>query len=82
MPKFIVESVEDGMVTLGLPNSTYRNSFKVADAAGLVAGERVNGDDFGPMALEGGSLVAARWELRGAAFRPAAADAGERDRGE
>ena len=44
MPKFVVESVENGLVTLRVPGSNYRNSFKVVGAAaGLTPGSRVRG---------------------------------------
>ena len=45
MPKFIVESVDNGIVTLRVPGSNYRNSFAIHGEAGreLVAGSRVRG---------------------------------------
>jgi hypothetical protein len=44
MAKFVVDSVENGVVTLRVPNMNYRNNFVVkGDAAGLKAGDRVHG---------------------------------------
>ena len=44
MPKFVVESIANGIATLSLPGSNYRNSFSVhGDAAALVQGARVRG---------------------------------------
>jgi hypothetical protein len=43
MPKFIVDSVENGVVTLRVPNTNYRNCFASKDAASLKIGERVVG---------------------------------------
>lgn len=48
MPKFVVESVENGIVTLRVPGNNYRNSFAVADEAGLAAGSRVRGKVMAP----------------------------------
>jgi hypothetical protein len=48
MPKFIVDSVDNGVVTLKVPGSNYRNSFVVKDTAALVPGARVRGNIFGP----------------------------------
>jgi hypothetical protein len=50
MPKFIVDSVEDGIVTLRVPGSNYRNSFAIHGEAGkeLLAGARVRGTIHAP----------------------------------
>jgi len=50
MPKFVVESFENGIVTLKVPGSNYRNSFAVApqQTAGLVPGMRVRGKIHAP----------------------------------
>ncbi len=48
MPKFIVESVEDGVVTLRVPGSNYRNSFAAGNAGGLAPGARVRGTIHAP----------------------------------
>ena len=52
MAKFVVESVENGMVTLRVPNMNYRNAFMVkappTGAEGLKAGERVRGRILAP----------------------------------
>ena len=49
MPKFIVESVANGIITLRVPGSNYRNSFAVhGDAAGLAEGARVRGTIHAP----------------------------------
>jgi len=43
MPKFIVESVQDGLVTLKTPGNNYRSSFKLSGSVLLTPGQRVNG---------------------------------------
>lgn len=43
MPKFIVESVAEGTVTLRVPNANYRNTFKLAGNITLSPGQRVSG---------------------------------------
>lgn len=48
MPKFIVEAIEDGVVTLKTPNNNYRNSFKLADGVTLTHGQRVTGTIHAP----------------------------------
>lgn len=48
MPKFIVESVQDGTVTLKTPNNNYRNSFKLPNGLSLAAGQRVTGEIHAP----------------------------------
>lgn len=49
MGKFIVENVAEGMVTLKTPNANYRNTFKLAGAAGgLAIGRRVTGTIHAP----------------------------------
>lgn len=48
MPKFIVESVQDGFVTLKTPNNNYRNSFKLPEGVTLVPGQRVTGTIHAP----------------------------------
>ena len=49
MGKFIVESVENGVVTLAVPGSNYRNSFLLqGDASGLPPGTRVHGTIYAP----------------------------------
>jgi hypothetical protein len=49
MPKFVVESVDKGVVTLRVPGMNYRNAFAVlGDATSLVAGARVQGKIHAP----------------------------------
>jgi len=49
MPKFIVDSLDNGTVTLRVPGSNYRNSFALAQpAAALKAGDRVRGTIHAP----------------------------------
>ena len=48
MPKFVVESLADGMVTLSVPGMNYRNSFAVKGTAGLTSGARVRGTIHAP----------------------------------
>jgi hypothetical protein len=50
MPKFIVESVDNGIVTLRVPGSNYRNSFAIHGDAGkeLTPGARVRGTIHAP----------------------------------
>ncbi len=48
MPKFIVDAVEDGTITLKTPGNNYRTSFKVAGVSGLKAGDRVTGTIHAP----------------------------------
>ncbi|MCL2646440.1 MAG: hypothetical protein FWD61_05465 [Phycisphaerales bacterium] len=44
MAKFVVDSMENGMVTLRTPSMNYRNSFAMkGDGVGLKVGERVQG---------------------------------------
>ena len=48
MPKFIVDSVQDGFVTLKTPNNNYRNSFKLPEGLTLTAGQRITGTIHAP----------------------------------
>ncbi len=49
MPKFIVDSIKDGIITLRVPGSNYANSFALADtAAPLTPGERIRGTIHAP----------------------------------
>lgn len=48
MPKFIVDSVQDGFVTLKTPNNNYRNSFKLPEGVTLTVGQRVTGTIHAP----------------------------------
>jgi hypothetical protein len=48
MPKFVVDSVENGVVTLRVPGNNYRNSFAVTAEGGLAAGSRVRGQVLAP----------------------------------
>jgi hypothetical protein len=48
MAKFIVESVEEGIVTLRVPGSNYCNSFAAGKAPGLAPGMRVRGTIHAP----------------------------------
>src|SRR5690348_1949327 len=49
MPKFVVEAVENGIVTLKVPGSNYRNSFVFhGDPAALAVGGRVRGSIHAP----------------------------------
>ncbi len=49
MPKFVVESVEDQIVTLAVPGSNYRSSFQiVGGSVSLVVGARVRGTIHAP----------------------------------
>ena len=49
MPKFVVESVENGIVTLRVPGANYRNSFVFhGQPAGLPVGARVRGTIHAP----------------------------------
>ena len=49
MPKFVVDSLADGTVTLRVPGSNYRNSFVVrGTGAALTPGERVHGTIHAP----------------------------------
>ncbi|HEY4328522.1 MAG TPA: hypothetical protein VGN88_02205 [Phycisphaerae bacterium] len=48
MPKFIVESVDNGIVTLAVPGFNYRNSFVLAGGAPVTAGMRVRGKIHAP----------------------------------
>ncbi len=50
MPKFIVEQLENGQVTLRVPGFSYANTFALAGEtpAGLVAGARVRGTIHAP----------------------------------
>ena len=44
MPKFMVDGLQDGIVTLAVPNTNYRNSFKVVDGGSVPAvGTKVRG---------------------------------------
>src|SRR5207249_3707350 len=53
MPKFIVESVAEGLITLRAPGSNYRNSFLFnGDPTSLSAGQRV-----------GGAILAPAWKV-------------------
>lgn len=60
--KFIVESVDNDLVTLKTPNANYRNTFKCATAADMVVGKRVTGTVHAPgrkieAVSEGGNYV-------------------------
>ncbi len=50
MPKFIVESIQDNLITLAAPPSNYRNTFtlKSENASVLTIGERVRGTILAP----------------------------------
>jgi hypothetical protein len=48
MPKFVVEQVENGIVTLAVPGSNYRNSFQIQGDAHLTPGERLRGTIHAP----------------------------------
>lgn len=49
MPKFVVEAVENNLVTLAVPGLNYRNSFQIAgDSAALKPGTRVRGTIHAP----------------------------------
>lgn len=50
MPKFIVDKVENGLVTLKVPGFNYANAFAIAPeaAAGLTPGARVRGTIHAP----------------------------------
>jgi hypothetical protein len=47
MPKFIVDSVVDGLVTLAVPGTNYENTFKLG-AGKVAAGDRVRGTIHAP----------------------------------
>ncbi len=60
--KFIVESIENDLVTLKTPNANYRNTFKCSSAADLVVGKWVSGRIHAParkidVVSEGGNYV-------------------------
>ena len=46
--KFIVESIENDLVTLKTPNANYRNTFRCSSAADLVVGKRISGSIHAP----------------------------------
>lgn len=46
--KFIVERIENDLVTLKTPNANYRNTFKCSSAADLIVGKRVAGSVHAP----------------------------------
>ena len=49
MPKFIVDSVENGTITLRVPGMNYRNSFAIkGNGDGLSPGSRVHGTIHAP----------------------------------
>src|SRR3954453_13990116 len=49
MPKFVVEAVENGIVTLKVPGSNYQNSFVFhGDPGALAVGSRVRGTIHAP----------------------------------
>src|ERR1041385_5008838 len=49
MPKFVVDAVANGVVTLKVPGTNYRNSFVFhGDPAGLAVGSRVRGTIHAP----------------------------------
>jgi hypothetical protein len=48
MPKFIVDGLQDGIVTLAVPNSNYKNSFKLAGGSLPAAGGKVRGTIHAP----------------------------------
>ena len=50
MPKFIVEAIQDNLVTLAAPPTNYRNAFvlKSENAAPLAVGERIRGTIHAP----------------------------------
>jgi hypothetical protein len=48
MPKFVVDSIENGIVTLKVPGSNYRNSFALHENAVLTAGSRIRGTIHAP----------------------------------
>src|SRR5438105_3973798 len=61
MPKFIVDSVADGLVTLVVPGTNYENTFKL-EAGKVAAGDRVRGTIHAPAwkaetVSEGGNYV-------------------------
>ena len=50
MPKFVVESIQDNLITLAAPPTNYRNTFvlKSENASALAVGERVRGTIHAP----------------------------------
>lgn len=49
MQKFIVDQIENGIITLRVPGSNYRNSFAIhGDPAGIHAGSRIRGTIHAP----------------------------------
>ena len=46
--KFIVESIENDLVTLKTPNANYRNTFKCSSVADLAVGKRIPGSIHAP----------------------------------
>ena len=60
--KFIVESIENDLVTLKTPSANYRNTFKCSSAADLAVGKWVSGSIHAParkidVVSEGGNYV-------------------------
>ncbi|MGC8624329.1 MAG: hypothetical protein ACP5VQ_03570, partial [Phycisphaerae bacterium] len=42
--KFIVESIENDLLTLKAPNANYRNTFKCTSSADMAVGRRITGE--------------------------------------
>lgn len=60
--KFIIESIENDLVTLKTPVANYRNTFKCASVADLTVGKRVEGSIHAParkieVVSQGGNYV-------------------------
>ena len=48
MPKFIVESLTDNLITLGLPNANYKSTFHLNSTTPFQPGDRITGTIHAP----------------------------------
>jgi hypothetical protein len=48
MPKFILDALQDGLVTLAVPHSNYKNSFQLAGGSLPAPGQKVKGTIHAP----------------------------------